>query len=752
MRISIVAIMFFIAFSCKNEKVSPVKNNSFVEQLSSGTVSIRDSLNAIYNAVDFKGHRYENEKSLRIMEKEIADKKISISPQNYLDYSTLLMKAGNNDKAIEVINDLFKLAPSLAVLNDKSKGVHEQLAIIYLRKGEIENCVLNHNEDSCLFPIKGKATHVKQDGSRGAIEIYKRILDQYPDDYQSRWLLNVAYMTIDEYPNGVPSKLLIDPQHFEDDIQFPKFSNMAMSTGTDINELSGSSILEDFDNDGDLDLVASSWDLKGQIRFFNNNEGKFEERTSQAGLSGIFGGLNIKQTDYNNDGYLDVFIVRGAWRTGEDNDIYPNSLLRNNGDGTFSDVTIESGLYNRAPSQAIVWVDLDNDGWLDLFVANESLPIKGYAQSSNLLYINNGDGTFLEVAERLNIGIKGFFKGVNASDYDNDGDQDIYITSLSGNNLLMHNLLKETGQMGFENRTEIANVAEPKQAFPCWFFDYDNDGWEDLYVSAYADFLDSGQTAAVAKSYLGLNNEIDGPRLYRNNGDGTFTNKADELGLNLPLHTMGCNYGDINNDGYLDFYLGTGAPDYRSIVPNRLFLNQEAKSFADVTTSANVGNIQKGHGVSISDIDNDGDQDIYAVMGGAYSGDFFQNALFINPGNSNNWIQVKLVGTKSNHAGIGSKIKITVSENNTSRTIYRTVSSGSSFGANSLIQNIGIGDALNIEKLEVQWANGSTQYLDYGGQPIKKKIVITEGVDKVDVSEMRSIQLNKNVKHHHHHN
>lgn len=558
-------------------------------------------------------------------------------------------------------------------------------------------------------------------------------------------------MTVDEYPHGVPSQYLISPKLLEDDLQFPTFTNMAMDTGTDINKLSGSSILDDFDNDGDLDLVASEWDLKGQLNYFENKDGNLVQTTEEAGLKGLFGGLNIKQTDYNNDGYLDLFVIRGAWRDGTAEDIYPNSLLKNNGDGTFSDVTIESGLYHIAPSQAAVWVDIDNDGWLDLYVANESMPSDRYPQYNNQLYINNQDGTFIEVAERLNVGLRGFYKGVTAADIDNDGDQDIYLSNLANANILMRNMLKETGQLTFENGTAIAKVAEPQQSFPCWFFDYDNDGYEDLYVSAYADFLDSGQTAAVAKSYLGINSDVDGPRLYHNNGDGTFTNKAAELGLNLPLHTMGCNYGDINNDGYLDFYLGTGAPDFRSIVPNRLFLNQEAQSFADITTSANVGNIQKGHGISISDIDNDGDQDIYAVMGGAYSGDFFQNALFINPGNDNNWIDIKLKGTIANKAAIGSKIKLTITENGSQRNIFRTVSSGASFGSNSLTQQIGIGTATSIDKVEVQWANGSLDYIDFGSQPIKKRLTITEGKSEVKVESVNALQLSGNANHQHHH-
>jgi len=740
-------VLVMISCDSQSQKKNETSNRS---SISTGTQQILDSLNAIYERTDFKDHPYQNEESLTIVEQNIADGKIKDSAQSYLDYALLLMRAGKNDRSIAMFRELIKNAPNLQEINDQTKKIYELMAVTYMRKGEIDNCVINHNAESCLFPIKGAAIHTEKEGSQGAIEIYKQILAKYPDDYQSRWLINVAYMTLDQYPEGVPPQYLITPDQIEDDATIPEFANKAMDTGIDINELSGSSILEDMDNDGDLDLVASAWDLKGQLRYFENENGKFVQKTEAATLEGMYGGLNIKQTDYDNDGFLDLWIMRGAWRNTEGLGIYPNSLLKNNGDGTFTDVTIESGLYSISASQASVWVDLDNDGWLDLYIANESPP-GDYSKYENLLYYNNGDGTFSEIADRLEVNFKSFFKGVASADYDNDGDQDLYLSNLFGDNILLKNLLKENGQLSFVIQSMEANVAEPKQSFPCWFFDYDNDGHEDLYVSAYADFFDSGQTAAVAKSYLGVPSDSDVPRLYHNNGDGTFTNETVNAGLDLALHTMGCNYEDINNDGYLDFYLGTGAPDYRTIVPNRLFLNQGGKKFADVTTSANVGNIQKGHGISIADIDNDGDQDIYAVMGGAFSGDFFQNALFVNPGNDANWAQIKLVGSKTNTAAIGSKIKITITENGKQRYLYRTVSTGSSFGANSLIQEIGIGNAKKIDKIEVRWANGSTSYIDYGGYEAAQRIIISEGEPTAKTEAVKALTLSGDAHHHHHH-
>ncbi len=748
--VALILLCSLLLLSCDGDSTHN-HHNQVTQEFHEGTQSMVSDMEAIYSKLDFEKNNFQNHEALIIMEKKIDEGDFPNTRKNLMKYANLLLRAGENDKAIDVINGLLMANPGMERINDSTLKIHQLLAITYMRKGEIDNCIINHNSESCLFPIKGEAIHTAQDGSRGAIQIYEQILEKFPEDYESMWLLNVAYMTLGEYPDLVPSQYLIKPDMIEDKVKVKSYDNMAMDLGLDINDVSGSSILDDMDNDGDLDLFASSWSLKGQLRYFENIEGEFVERTLEAGLVGLYGGLNLKQTDYNNDGYLDIYVIRGAWRKNTQKGIYPNSLLKNNGDGTFTDVTTQAGLYEITATSSVVWIDLNNNGWLDLFVANESRLKQKSDKFPCKLYINNGDGTFVERAEEYKLDLVGYYKGVATADYDNDGDQDLYVTNYVGENVMIKNLLMENDSLSFSFETSQSNTQEPLLAFPCWFFDYDNDGWEDLYVSAFADFLSDGRSAEVAKSYLGLDKGCDGPRLYHNNKNGGYTNVTKEMGLDLALHTMGCNYGDVNNDGYLDFYLGTGAPSFKTIVPNRLFLNQQATSFVDVTTSANVGNIQKGHGISIADIDNDGDQDIYAVMGGAFSGDNFQNALFINPGNDNASVKVKLVGTVTNKAALGSKIKLTVTENGKQRTIFRTVSSGASFGANSLTQEIGIGNSQSIDELEVRWANGSTDFVNYGSQPIDKRIIVTEGRLKVIVEDVNILTLSGDSKHNHHH-
>ena len=166
---------------------------------------------------------------------------------------------------------------------------------------------------------------------------------------------------------------------------------------------------------------------------------------------------------------------------------------------------------------------------------------------------------------------------------------------------------------------------------------------------------------------------------------------------------MGANFGDLDNDGWLDFYLGTGDPSLSTLIPNRMFRNADGKFFQDVTTSGGFGHIQKGHGISFADFDNDGDQDIYEVMGGAYAGDNYRNVLFLNPGHGNHWITLKLEGIRSNRAAMGARIRVTVQTAQGERSIYKTVSTGGSFGASPLRQEIGLGQAKAIRSVEIFW-------------------------------------------------
>ncbi len=591
-------------------------------------------------------------------------------------------------------------------LNHQRQGNLRMLkATAMLRLGEQENCLSNHNAESCLFPLAPAAYHKFPRGSRGAITLLTEQLNEFPEDLSARWLLNLAYMTLGEYPGQIPEKWLIPPKTFQSDCDFPRFPDVAGALGINVNGLAGSCILDDFDNDGFIDIVTSSWGLDGVLHYFHNDgNGRFSDRTAEAGLAGLMGGLNIQQTDYNNDGLPDIWVLRGAW-TGKAGRI-PPSLLRNNGDGTFTDVTEEAGLLAAHPSQTSVWFDYDGDGWLDLFIGNETLDPDDPDPCE--LYHNNHDGTFTECAAACGLQVKRFVKGVTCLDYDNDGRPDLYLSCRDGENLLFHNDGPDaSGQWKFSDATRRSGLRAAR-TFPTWSFDYDNDGWEDIFVSGYS----VRNVGDIAADYLGLPNSGGLPALYHNNHDGTFTDVTVRMGLNHVFLTMGCNFGDLDNDGLLDFYLGTGNPDLTMLVPNRMYRNAEGKAFQDVTTAGGFGHLQKGHGVGFADLDNDGNQDIYEIMGGANAGDTSFNVLYLNPGGTNRWLKLKLEGTKSNRAAIGARINVAVQTPGGLRHIYRTVNSGGSFGSNPLRQEIGLGNATKIQTVEIKWpASGIRQVL-----------------------------------------
>ncbi|MEM1270853.1 MAG: CRTAC1 family protein, partial [Bacteroidota bacterium] len=302
--------------------------------------------------------------------------------------------------------------------------------------------------------------------------------------------------------------------------------------------------------------------------------------------------------------------------------------------------------------------------------------------------------------------VNAFVKGVAFGDVDNDGDDDLYVSVLGGDNQLWIN-----DRGAFREEAAGRGVAEPTFSFPTWFFDYDNDGDEDLFVSSYDLRQFTSTPAQVAREALSVQTVAERPRLYENDGSGRFSDVSESAGLDRVVYGMGSNYGDLDNDGRLDFYIGTGAPDLRAIIPNLMFRSTET-GFEDVTMAGGFGHIQKGHAVAFADVDNDGDQDIFANIGGAVEGDVFQNALFENPGFGRGWIRFRLKGTASNRAAIGARVEIrAVDRDGNELSLHRTVRSGGSFGAGPLTVHAGLGDAERVTGVTVRWPSGTVQQL-----------------------------------------
>jgi hypothetical protein len=636
-------------------------------------------------------------------------------------YATELSYAGQYTPALQQIDLLLGKAdeagPSMG--GDFLLGVLMLQATTLLRMGEEQNCAEGHNSDSCLLPIRGSGVHTRRLGSTQATAALERILRIDPGNLRARWLLNIAHMTLGSYPDAVPPAALIAPSVFAAAYPLKPFLNVAGSVGLGIYGLSGGAVLDDLDRDGLIDLMVSAIGFRDPVRVFRNDgDGRFSDRTAASGLTGINGGLNLVHADYDNDGLSDVLVLRGAWMEGQGR--FPVSLLRNVGNLHFVDVTKQAGLAERlAPTQTATWFDFDGDGWLDLFVGRESTPGDRHPCE---LYRNNRDGTFTEMARAAGVDLVGYVKAAVSGDYDNDGRFDLYVSIADAPNVLFHNDGRQPdGAWRFSNVAAQAGVEQPIHSFPAFFFDYDNDGWLDLFVAAYKSAAED-----VASEYLRLPTKAAHARLYHNERNGAFRDVTAAMGVATVTPTMGLNYGDLDNDGWLDFYMGTGNPDFSTLVPNRMFRNDGGRRFLDVTTAGNFGHLQKGHAIAWADVDNDGDQDLFEEMGGAYQADRAYSALYENPGSGNKWVSLELEGTASNRSAIGARLKVILRSPRGPRTLYRTVSTGGSFGSSTLRQEIGVGDATGIASIEVRWP-GSGRVQLVRGLELGRRYQVREG-------------------------
>ena len=419
-------------------------------------IALLDSINQNANPLDYLNINIRKVEYYRQLAEQTTGKEAVQAQFNCADQ---MLKSGQNEAAIMLLLRLIQAADDR--LDDNSKILYELLALGYMRLGEQENCISTHTPESCVLPIQGQGIYKMKSGPENAIKIYERILAQYPDDVLSRWLLNLANMAIGTWPAGVPNQYLFPVDIFQTKGDI-RFQDVAIPLGLDVEGISGGVCMEDFDNDGNLDLFLTSYGLGDQVRFY-----------------------------------------------------------RNNGDGTFTNVAHQIGL----------------DNWL------------------------------------------GFPKAVVWGDINNDQRPDLYISNLVGDNLLLLNrdgIIPE--KWGFQDISASAGTQGPETSFPAFFFDYNNDGFDDIFTSNYPlDYLNASINPLL-KEYLGHQPEGDWVKLYKNNGNGTFTDTHQEMGLNTVTFAMGHNFGDLDNDGWLDIFLGTGNPDLRALIPNRVFHNLEGKS------------------------------------------------------------------------------------------------------------------------------------------------------------------------------
>lgn len=437
----------------------------------------------------------------------------------------------------------------------------------------------------------------------------------------------------------------------------------------------------DANGDG-LDDITLSSALGENIQHLRNKTTKFKNITPTMGINETGQSMSVIWADYDNDRDKDLFVTN----LGGVNRLYKNNR------GVFTDVTSIAGL-SLSPDQSTgsAFADYDNDGWLDLYVGQRE-DLKG-----NILYHNNGDGTFTDVTVQAKVeNIGKLCLTISWLDYNNDGYQDIYCA----NDLMKGNtLFKNNGNGTFTNVSELSGAGLQMACMGIAIGDYNEDGWQDIYLS----------------------NSPDGNRMLKNNGNGTFSEIAGTLGLNIGKICWGSNFIDYDNDGDLDLFVsvsdgptGQGDPSRQNV----LFWNKGNGTFAQAVGTGLDIDASYSYGNAIGDYNNDGYQDI-AIL----NANGTKTQLWKNNGGTNNWIKIKLKGTLSNRDGIGSRIEIYAG----GKASHRVVTNETSYQSqNSLTQTAGLGTSAVVDSIIVSWPGGQKSKVTSAG--INQTITITEGV------------------------
>ncbi len=415
----------------------------------------------------------------------------------------------------------------------------------------------------------------------------------------------------------------------------------------------------DYDNDGDDDVFFASQN-SSNLLYENLGNGQFKDVTQAAGVSTISSGYSGVWGDLDNDGDLDLFAA--FWD--KDNRLYINS-----GNKTFQESALSAGLKLRTSSLHAVMADVDNDGWLDIYLTVND---KG-----NRLYRNNGNLTFSDITAASGAGYNGRAMAAGFFDYDKDGDVDLYLVH---DYKQANHLFQNDGAGHFTNVAAQAGVDFAGDGMGVDFGDYDNDGWLDMYITNYHQSL-----------------------LYRNNGNGTFSDVTSAAHLPPVGMSWGCNFLDCDNDGWLDIFIANQSKFWEllpDIYPNVLFHNKGDGTFRDAAAQAGLATSFDSFGSATLDFNNDGWLDIVVadhIIGAT------QNEFFKNSGGANHWLNVKLEGTRSNRSAIGARLEAFAGN-------WRRVDevrAGSGYNSqNNLTMEFGFGGRSRVDSLLVFWPSG----------------------------------------------
>jgi tetratricopeptide (TPR) repeat protein len=524
-----------------------------------------------------------------------------------------------------------------------------------------------------------------------------------PENERTRSWLWLSSRSLGGYPDSVPAQYQMEMKVGYAPASV-RFEDIADKIGLDKTSAGRGTAIFDYNNDGLLDIVFTAAH-GGCSLYRNNGDGTFTDVSVSSGLDQCVNGFIVTAGDYDNDGFVDLFVTRMGFYVGE------CVLYHNNGDGTFTDVTAEAGVQSWGPGFTASWVDYDCDGYLDLFVAN-NLGGLFDRRIPNRLFHNNGDGTFTEVTEAA--GLHTIFPTFGSAwgDYNNDGYPDLFLSASLGRPQLFRN----NGDGTFTEVGIEAGLTDFVVGSTCFWCDYDNDGWLDIVQFAWSDHED------VVYTMRNGHGPKDGSpmRVYHNNRDGTFSLRSRELGIDGCWGTMSGNFADFNNDGNLDFMLGNGSPRMDRLEPF-ILLESDGQKYDNVTFSSGLPFAGKSHGTNCADLFGDGRMSIIIAAGGAYPGDLLTASVYCPKERTGNYLNVRLVGVKSNRDAIGARITLISGETQQ----MREVGGGTNFGCLPFEQHFGLGKQTQVGALEIRWPSGLRQRVE--NPPVNHTIRITEG-------------------------
>ena len=586
-----------------------------------------------------------------------------------LELGHVYVKCGLHDEAVRELD--------IAVKNPATRALalHER-AVAHYRAGRFEQAV--------------------SDGTAAMVA--------NPGNERARAWLWLSSRSLGGYPESVPQEYRMEMKAGYEPTSI-RYEDIAAKIGLDKTSAGRGTAVFDYNNDGLLDIVITAAHA-GCNLYRNNGDGTFTDVSIDSGLDKCVNGFVVAAGDYDNDGFVDLFVTRSGFYVGN------TTLYHNNGDGTFTDVSARAGIETWGPGFTASWVDYDCDGYLDLFIAHNLGGLLD-RRVPNRLFHNNGDGTFTDVTKESGLGGSVFPTiGSAWGDYDNDGRPDLFISSGLGRPQLYRN----NGDGTFAEVGVKAGLAELVIGSTCFWCDYDNDGWLDIVQFVWSDHEDVVYTMKTGHAPEGGGV----CRVFHNNRDGTFSKRDRELGFDGCWGTMSGNFGDLNNDGYLDILLGNGSPRMDRLEP-LILLENDGRKFHNVTFSAGLPFVGKSHGTNCADLFGDGRLSVLVAAGGAYPGDLLTSSVYCPKERGGNYLNVRLTGTKSNRDAIGARL--TLISGDARQT--REVGGGTNFGCLPCEQHFGLADRTQVEALEIRWPSGLRQRVE--NPPVNDTIRVTEG-------------------------